>query len=116
MTDRGKLIELLGDGLGDYYDYCDDLRESGVGVCECREEYLADHLLANGVTVQNWIPVTERLPEDGCDVWAYQNRGTESRFVPAVYASGVWFDCCFNCEADHITHWMPLPEAPKEDA
>lgn len=24
---------------------------------------IADNLIANGVTVQNWIPVTERLPE-----------------------------------------------------
>ena len=26
-------------------------------------EYVADHLIRNGVTVQEWIPVTERLPE-----------------------------------------------------
>ena len=29
---------------------------------------IADHLIANGVTVQQWIPVAERLPEVGCDV------------------------------------------------
>ena len=26
-------------------------------------EYLADHLIANGVTVQEWIPVDDRLPK-----------------------------------------------------
>ena len=26
-------------------------------------EYVADNLIRNGVTVQEWIPVTERLPE-----------------------------------------------------
>ena len=25
--------------------------------------YLADKLIANGVTIQQWIPVSERLPE-----------------------------------------------------
>lgn len=25
---------------------------------------IADHLIANGVTVQKWIPVTERLPQE----------------------------------------------------
>ena len=30
---------------------------------ECRDEDIADHLIANGVMVQEWIPVTERLPE-----------------------------------------------------
>jgi hypothetical protein len=28
------------------------------------ERITADHLLANGVTVQRWIPVTERLPSE----------------------------------------------------
>ena len=27
-------------------------------------EYLADYLISNGVTVQEWAPVTERLPEE----------------------------------------------------
>ena len=31
-------------------------------------EYLADHLITNGVTVQEWIPVDERLPESGVHV------------------------------------------------
>ena len=26
-------------------------------------EKIADHLIANGVTIQKWIPVTERLPK-----------------------------------------------------
>ena len=31
-------------------------------------EEIADHLIANGVTVQEWIPVDERLPENGVHV------------------------------------------------
>ena len=27
-------------------------------------EYLADHLIAHGVTVQKWIPVKEHLPQE----------------------------------------------------
>ena len=77
------------------------------------ESWIADHLIANGVTVQEWIPVTERLPENDSDVLAYQDRGEESRIVPANYGCGVWFDCLFDHEADNITHWMPLPQPPK---
>ena len=44
---RKKLIELI-----DGYEY----PSSNTG--------LADFLIANGVTVQRWIPVTERLPDD----------------------------------------------------
>ena len=31
-------------------------------------EYLADHLITNGVTVQEWISVDDRLPESGVHV------------------------------------------------
>lgn len=65
-----------------------------------------------------WIPVTERLPEEGVPV-LINYIGTDGE----VYADGVavWTDCgCFwwegslaDCDEDvavPITHWMPLPE------
>ena len=75
---------------------------------------LADHLIAHGVTVQEWISVDDRLPEDDSDVLAYSRNGEEGRIYPANYAKGVWFDCIFTTPAtDTTTHWMPLPEPPK---
>ena len=58
MTDREKLIELIGKVQDEGRDYSDV-------VCSYRtsNERLADYLLANGVTFQKWISVTERLPE-----------------------------------------------------
>lgn len=58
---REKLIELIKEGNGGY-DFAS-------------VELIADYLIANGVTVQDskvvdfdqfkqWIPVTERLPEE----------------------------------------------------
>ena len=68
----------------------------------------------NGVTVQEWISVTERLPEDDSDVLAYSRIGEESRIYPACYSNGVWFDCVFNAPAtDTTTHWMKMPHPPK---
>ena len=76
--------------------------------------YLADYLVKNGVTVQEWISVKDRLPEDDSDVLAYSRNGEEGRIYPANYAKGVWFDCIFTTPAtDTTTHWMPLPEPPK---
>jgi hypothetical protein len=60
MTDREKLIELIGESL------CNHLSLS----CKLAENIAAD-LISNGVTfatdnnVGTWIPVTERLPEKG---------------------------------------------------
>lgn len=61
-----------------------------------------------------WIPVTERLPQDGQDVLAYLANKYETRIIPANYDHGVWFDCIFARQADQITHWMPTPEPPNE--
>lgn len=68
-----------------------------------------------------WIPVTERLPEEGVPV-LINYIGTDGE----VYADGVavWTECgCFwwegslaDCEEDvavPITHWRPLPEGPE---
>ena len=94
-------------------------------VCMNHPEYLmrddALHVIdsipaadANGVTVQEWISVDDRLPEDDSDVLAYSRIGEEFRIYPACYSNGVWFDCVFNAPAtDTTTHWMPIPNPPK---
>ena len=64
---------------------------------------------------ERWIPVAERLPKDGADILAYTENGENARIVPANYDRGIWYDCCFNRVAENITHWMPLPEPPKEE-
>ena len=115
MDVRKKLVELLGADICKY-NYCED--------CECfenEEECLAtikysmdDHLIANGVTVQEWISVDDRLPEDDSDALAYLQIGEECRIYPANYAKGVWFDCIFKSTVtESTTHWMPLPCPPK---
>ena len=77
-------------------------------------ERIADHLIANGVTVQEWISVKDMLPKDNSDVLAYSRIGEESRIYLACYSNGVWFDCVFNAPCtDTTTHWMPMPNPPK---
>lgn len=63
-----------------------------------------------------WVSVKDRLPKDGQDVLAYLNDGEETRIAPCHYFNGVWFDSVMNCVAvlQDVTHWMPLPEPPKE--
>ena len=91
---------------------------------------IADHLIANGVTVQNWIPVTERLPEIP-DGWAenpepvlYMMKNTKNIYAGYYGEGGVWRDKYFRqyedsregVDAHDVLCWMwqqDLPKPPK---
>ena len=82
----------------------------------------ADHLISNGVTVQKWIPVTERLPEEeGLVLIICKNGAMFVGYLGKKY--GVLEDRWLIKTAlnstkllnkGRVTHWMPLPEPPKE--
>ena len=59
-----------------------------------------------------WIPVSERLPEDGTNVIASFSSGTvtELRYV----ANGI-FHGIYEYSTKVIVAWRPLPEPYKED-
>ena len=75
-----------------------------------REEYVAEYLLANGVTVQKWISVKDRLPEEGEDVLTYRGSGYRVEALESV-SRKYWENDIF-CYYP-VTHWMPLPQPPK---
>lgn len=59
-----------------------------------------------------WIPVTERLPEDGAEVLAWSQFGFA--YVD-LWIDGAWkIDGLVNGENEVVTHWMPLPKPPEE--
>ena len=77
-------------------------------------EYLADHLIANGVTVQKWISVDDRLPEEKVNcIVHYRHAYCEN---DDYWAIGM---CFYDGEkfqlnpAYKVTHWMPMPNPPK---
>ena len=88
-------------------------------------EYLADHLIANGVTVQEWISVKDRLPEtDGiyivCDCRLNGNQWIHTDGFRKASSSwcelhGMYYDDVYGrySEQDKFTHWMPMPNPPK---
>ena len=57
-----------------------------------------------------WIPVTERLPEPY--TWVLVFAGEHEVAVAAFYDGAQWKDAILNGLI--VTHWMPLPEPPKE--
>ena len=96
--------------------------------------YSAEHEYHGGITAEaadaieelskpRWIPVTERLPEDCTPVQVcyigYYSKKIASDMLACRY-NRVWCywdgEPCsyYPCKVE-ITHWMPLPEPPKEE-
>lgn len=72
---------------------------------------------AADVVEQRWIPITESLPEIGQHVIAYSkvSGAVESVYYLSYKGSHIWTEPVeeyYNYE--EVTHWMPLPEPPKE--
>lgn len=103
MDVREKLVEL-------FYD--NNVR------CDQKIEGLADDvmdIIANGVTVQKWISVDDRLPENGGYVVCIAKRNPFSRFMPMVarIEKNGWVNPITEQYISEVTNWMPLPDLPK---
>ena len=72
----------------------------------------ADCLLSLGVTVQEWIPVTERLPEHFEPVLLWESN-EEDVYTGELDGNDEWFIAGFPFENFTFTHWMHLPVPPK---
>ena len=93
MNVREKLVELLAPTSLNFEE----------------STYLADYLVKNGVTVQEWISVKDRLPDDDEIVIIC----TDENFIYAGELVGdTWFLDNDSWTAT-VTHWMPLPQPPK---
>lgn len=106
MDVREKLFGLIANAkhiyANDYSDHTED-------------EYIADTLLDNGVTVQEWISVEDELPEVGGYVVCIAKRNPFSRFMPMVarIEKNGWVNPMTEQYISEVTHWMPLPQPPK---
>ena len=99
MDFREKLIELIGEAIELY---------------PSEREELADYLTANGVTMQEWISVNDRLPEEKVDcIVHYKHAYCDN---DGYWAIGI---CFYDGEkfrldpAYKVTHWMQMPLSPE---
>ena len=104
MDTREKLIEIL-------------LQKPN----KCTFEQLADFLIANGVTVIEWISVKDRLlEEDGEYITMTNATGKENGVLAQKYRTShvrgqkirrwYWLE---RLSPWKITHWVSLPDPPK---
>lgn len=111
MEIREKLVELLKTNACPSPFICDPTCKY-YGFGDCFPDRFADYLIAHGVTVQEWISVDDRLPENGkesvlialrwgeVDIGLCEDDRWRSEFVNEY-------------EDGEVTHWMLLPSTPK---
>ena len=127
MDVREKLVELLAEyfNIGDSYAYNLTRVKSAfacgtVGLDDFEEfddetvKDIASYLTDNGVTVQEWISVKDRLPEEKVNcIVHYKHAYCDN---DDYWAIGI---CFYDGEkfqiglSYRVTHWMPLPKPPK---
>ena len=125
MDMKEKLVELLNKANSacvgtDCFEGCKFYAEN-----DCLYKLMADVMITHGVTVQEWIPVTERLPVTipcgaGTAYSEAVNVLTTGRKVLTAIWNGLYWICdaeFWDAEFEEITHWtpvlLPLPEPPK---
>lgn len=113
MPNTRENLEVIAH-LGDHITY-----KEGIGICydSALAEVIEDAYmtLKNGVTVQEWISVRDRLPDACGNVLTYS---TEYGDIDLYYYMGHGeFDHHRNgitdAQTHGFTHWMPLPQPPK---
>ena len=65
--------------------------------------------------VQEWISVTERLPEPFVSVLVHMPGEEPCPTVREGFISndGIWQSAMFRREPGEVTHWQPMPQPPK---
>ena len=113
---REKLIKLIQTAKSKkQYDFLFGNIDDAIDM-KSDDEYIADHLIANGVTVQKWIPVSERLPDTfGEYIVAVQDAFGKRYSDYANYDPYelYWRTGLHRGVDEMVTHWMPLPEPPE---
>ena len=119
-----KLVELLSKyfNIGDSYAYNLTRVKSAfacgtVGLDDFEEfddetvEDIASYLIDNGVTVQEWISVEDRLPDDNDRVIAFRPNEPET----SAYKYCVMWGWSVKASLKHrgITHRCEMPQPPK---
>lgn len=115
MSDREKLIALLKSNRN-------ILRSAGISATATLR--LVDHLIDNGVTVQEWISVKDRLPTEDEDsnhriVGVVNGYNGKTRFIDAeifvryCHTENAWWSDDYDIEGCTVERFYVVPQPPK---
>ena len=116
MDVREKLVELLQNAKS-------AMKSENLSCDIARNMFVVDFMMANGVTVQEWISVDDRLPDETGRYLAVKKRIAPDElggnrtdivilrfFVDDGFRMPTHIPDWINGEInEEVTHWMPLP-------
>ena len=111
MNLREKLVELLKNAKS-------AMKSENLSCDIARNMFVVDFMIANGVTVQEWISVDDRLPEPKHEFDARNwylvalSNGVVKELAYEFHNHSV-FGYGWRETAYPVTHWMELPQPPK---
>ena len=109
MDVREKLVELIVNASHECDDFYDlwDMRQ-------CAEE-IASFMIAHGVTVQEWISVSEPPKERGCYLVSVKHWLDGKPVTREAKWNGADWLSCYKAEeiTPRVTHWTYLSQPPK---
>ena len=79
-------------------------------------EVVADYLLDNGVTVQQWIPAEEPPEKEGSYLVCSKTGKVYTSHYYTEKKFSEWYTRKAEWSHPNVTHWMPLPKPPKGGA
>ena len=120
MDVKEKLVELLRNAKA-------AMKSENLSCDIARNMFVVDFMIANGVTVQEWISVEDRLPDETGRYLAVKKRIAPDElggnrtdivilrfFVDDGFRMPTHIPDWINGEInEEVTHWMPLPNPPK---
>ena len=99
MDVREKLVELI--------------RKGARGHTFMPTETIANYLVEHGVTVQEWISVEDKLPQNFVSVLGYMTDAGEFPPVRECYTVGNAFFFPALGDGHPVSHWCEMPQPPK---
>ena len=103
MDVREKLIELLTNSQQlDVLDWATGWEEA------------TNYLIAHGVTVQEWVSVNDRLPQNFVSVLGYMTDAGEFPQVRECYTVGNAFFFPALGDVHPVSHWCEMPQPPTD--
>lgn len=100
--------------------YCFEANALAYALCENVMDY---YIVADTQVMNQWISVKDKLPEEAVKVLIYTeyNATAYGFFTGAYYNNRPLFAITMNRNSKHswyeeirVSHWMPLPEPPKD--